>query len=82
MISVQGLTKRYGQTEAIRDLSFTVEQGEIVGFLGRNGAGKSTTMKILCGYLPADAGEVSIAGFDIFSPVSYTHLTLPTNREV
>lgn len=67
MISVQGLTKSYGSTDAVRDLSFSVDRGEIVGFLGPNGAGKSTTMKILCGYLPADAGEVSIAGFDIFS---------------
>ncbi len=67
MIYVQGLTKRYGSTDAVRDLSFNVEKGEIVGFLGANGAGKSTTMKILCGYLPADAGEVRIAGFDIFS---------------
>ena len=67
MISVQGLSKRYGQTQAVRDLSFNVERGEIVGFLGRNGAGKSTTMRILCGYLPADAGEVRVAGFDVFS---------------
>ena len=67
MISVQGLSKRYGQTQAVRDLSFSVERGEIVGFLGRNGAGKSTTMRILCGYLPADAGEVRVAGFDVFS---------------
>ncbi|MFZ4716324.1 MAG: ABC transporter ATP-binding protein [Chthoniobacterales bacterium] len=67
MISVQGLTKRYGSTDAVRNLTFSVDQGEIVGFLGPNGAGKSTTMKILCGYLPADAGEVRIAGFDIFS---------------
>jgi ABC-2 type transport system ATP-binding protein len=66
MISVQGLTKRYGQTEAIRNISFSVEKGEVVGFLGPNGAGKSTTMKILCGYLPADAGEVRVAGFDVF----------------
>jgi ABC-2 type transport system ATP-binding protein len=66
MISVQGLTKRYGQTEAIRDISFSVEKGEVVGFLGPNGAGKSTTMRILCGYLPADTGEVRVAGFDVF----------------
>ncbi len=66
MIFVQGLTKSYGQTHAVRDLSFRVDRGEIVGFLGPNGAGKSTTMKILSGYLPADAGEVRIAGFDIF----------------
>jgi ABC-2 type transport system ATP-binding protein len=66
MISVQGLTKRYGQTEAIRNISFSVDKGEVVGFLGPNGAGKSTTMRILCGYLPADAGEVRVAGFDVF----------------
>jgi len=67
MITVQGLTKSYGPADAIRDLSFSVDQGEVVGFLGPNGAGKSTTMKILSGYLPADSGEVRIAGFDIFS---------------
>jgi len=67
MISVQGLTKSYGATDAVRDLSFSVDRGEVVGFLGPNGAGKSTTMKILSGYLPADAGEVRIAGFDILS---------------
>ena len=67
MISVQGLCKNYGQTEAVRDLSFAVDRGEVVGFLGPNGAGKSTTMKILSGYLPADAGTVQIAGFDIFT---------------
>jgi ABC-2 type transport system ATP-binding protein len=67
MIIVKGLTKNYGSTSAVRDLSFSVNRGEIVGFLGANGAGKSTTMRILCGYLPADAGEVRIAGFDVFS---------------
>lgn len=67
MIVVQGLTKSYGSTEAVRDLSFTVDRGEVVGFLGPNGAGKSTTMRILCGYLPADAGEVTVAGFNVFS---------------
>jgi len=67
MISVQGLTKSYGSTDAVRDLSFSVDTGEVVGFLGPNGAGKSTTMKILCGYLPADTGEVEIAGFNVFS---------------
>jgi len=66
MISVQRLTKRYGQTEAVKNISFSVNKGEVVGFLGPNGAGKSTTMRILCGYLPADAGEVRVAGFDVF----------------
>jgi len=67
MIVVEGLTKNYGSTNAVRDLSFTVNRGEVIGFLGPNGAGKSTVMRILCGYLPADAGEVQIAGFNIFS---------------
>ena len=67
MIVVNRLTKSYGSTDAVRDLSFSVDRGEIVGFLGPNGAGKSTTMRILCGYLPADAGEVRVAGFDVFS---------------
>ena len=67
MISVQGLSKRYGHHEAVRDISFMVGKGEVVGFLGPNGAGKSTTMRILSGYLPADAGEARIAGFDVFN---------------
>lgn len=67
MISVLGLCKNYGQTEAVSDLTFSVDRGEVVGFLGPNGAGKSTTMRILSGYLPADAGEVKIAGFDVFT---------------
>jgi ABC-2 type transport system ATP-binding protein len=66
MIIVKGLTKSYGSTDAIRNLSFSVNKGEIVGFLGPNGAGKTTTMRILSGYMPADSGEVRIAGFDVF----------------
>lgn len=66
MISVTSLTKSYGSTHAVKDLTFTVGRGEVVGFLGPNGAGKSTAMRILSGYLPADSGEVRIAGFDIF----------------
>lgn len=66
MIEVRGLTKRYREHVAVRDLSFTVRQGEIVGFLGPNGAGKSTTMRILAGYMPATAGDVKVAGVDVF----------------
>jgi len=49
MIEVSGLTKRYGDILALSEVSFSVDKGKIVGFLGANGAGKSTTMDILCG---------------------------------
>lgn len=65
MIEVKNLTKRYGLNAAVDNISFTVDEGEIVGFLGPNGAGKSTTMNILTGYLSATSGSVSIAGFDV-----------------
>ena len=65
MIEVKNLTKRYGNHLAVDDISFTVNDGEILGFLGPNGAGKSTTMNMLTGYLSATAGTISIAGFDI-----------------
>lgn len=65
MIEVKNLTKRYGSNVAVDNISFTVQEGEIVGFLGPNGAGKSTTMNILTGYLSASDGDVSINGFDI-----------------
>jgi len=66
MIEVTGLSKRYRERVAVEDLTFTVPEGEILGFLGPNGAGKSTTMKILTGYLPASSGTVKVAGFDVF----------------
>lgn len=66
MIEVQNLTKRYGATTAIEDVSFTVPQGEVVGFLGPNGAGKTTTMRIITGSLGATEGTVTIDGLDVF----------------
>ena len=66
MIQVSHLTKRYGDHEAVRDISFTVEKGKIYGFLGPNGAGKSTTMNIITGCLSATEGTVSMNGHDIF----------------
>ena len=57
MIEVKNLTKRYGDHLALDDISFTVEDGEIVGFLGPNGAGKSTTMNIITGYLSSTEGQ-------------------------
>jgi ABC-2 type transport system ATP-binding protein len=62
MIRVEHLTKRYGRTVAVQDLSFEVARGEIVGLLGPNGAGKTTTMRILSGYLPPTGGDVEVAG--------------------
>ncbi len=65
MIQVQGLTKYYGKHAAIRDLAFTIERGEVIGFLGLNGAGKTTTLKVLgCVLLPT-SGHVTIDGFDV-----------------
>jgi ABC-2 type transport system ATP-binding protein len=66
MIEVRNLTKRYRDRIAIEGLSFSVNEGEILGFLGPNGAGKSTTMKILTGFLPPSAGTARVAGFDVF----------------
>jgi len=66
-IEVEGLSKRYGDFEAVRDLSFQIGAGEVVGFLGPNGAGKTTTMRILTGFIPPTDGSVRIAGFDIFA---------------
>jgi ABC-2 type transport system ATP-binding protein len=65
LIEINKLTKRYGQIEAVKNISFAVHEGEILGFLGPNGAGKSTTMNIITGYLPATEGSVKVAGFDI-----------------
>ncbi len=66
MIEVRNLTKRYGECVAVRDLTFTVEAGRIWGLLGPNAAGKTTTMRILTGYLPATSGQATVAGFDVF----------------
>jgi len=66
MIAVERLTKKYGELTAVKDLSFTVEQGKIWGLLGPNAAGKTTTMRILTGFLPATDGKASVGGFDVF----------------
>ena len=65
MIEVTGLSKRYGSHLAVDNVSFTIGDGEVVGFLGPNGAGKSTIMNILTGYLSLTVGHASIDGFDI-----------------
>ena len=65
MIEVEGLTKYYGEHAAIRDLSFTIQKGEVIGFLGLNGAGKSTTLRVLGAVLLPTAGRVKIDGLDL-----------------
>ena len=70
MITIENLTKYYGQNRAVNDISFTINDNEILGFLGPNGAGKSTTMNMITGYLPMSGGKVTINGADITeSPV-------------
>lgn len=65
MITIENLTKYYGQHRAVNNISFTINDNEILGFLGPNGAGKSTTMNMITGYLPMSAGKVVINGVDI-----------------
>jgi len=88
MITVAGLTRRFGPVTAIEDLSFHLERGEVVGFLGPNGAGKTTTMRILTGYLPATSGRAEIAGLDVLrkslevrKKIGYLPEAVPLYRE-
>lgn len=67
MIDSVGLKKSYGPIEALRGVSFHIDEGEIVGLLGPNGAGKTTVMKILTGFLQPDEGTVHIAGLDVLT---------------
>ena len=71
MIELVNVTKRYGDTLAVKDVSFRVEAGQILGFLGRNGAGKSTTLNIASGYIPATEGRVLLDGHDILEDPRY-----------
>jgi ABC-2 type transport system ATP-binding protein len=64
MIRAQGITKFYGARKALADVSFEIGSGEVVGFLGKNGAGKTTVLKILCGLLIPSAGSVTVDGID------------------
>ena len=64
-IEVSHLTKKFGDFTAVNDVSFTVKQGEIFGFLGANGAGKSATIRMLCGLLQSTSGAATVGGYDI-----------------
>jgi ABC-2 type transport system ATP-binding protein len=65
VIEVHHLSRRFGDFYAVRDVSFEVRRGEVFGLLGANGAGKSTTFRMLCGLLPASGGSLRVAGFDL-----------------
>jgi len=66
VITAHELTKRFGDFVAVSKITFDVEKGEIFGFLGANGAGKTTAMRMLCGLLMPTSGQASVAGFDVF----------------
>jgi len=65
MIEAQGLSKQYGSFLALRDVTFTIPEGQVVAFLGPNGAGKTTTMKLLTGFVAPTRGTAKIAGIDV-----------------
>lgn len=66
IITAQGLTKTFGEFVAVDGISFEVSRGEVFGFLGANGAGKTTAMRMLCGLLTPTSGKATVAGFDVF----------------
>ena len=66
VITVENLTKRFGDFIAVNNISFEVKQGEIFGFLGANGAGKTTAMRMLCGLSMPTSGKAQVAGFDVY----------------
>jgi ABC-2 type transport system ATP-binding protein len=66
MIEAQGITRRYGDFTAVNDISFSVNEGEIVGILGPNGAGKTTTIRMVTGFLPPSGGQVTVDDHDLF----------------
>jgi ABC-2 type transport system ATP-binding protein len=70
MIQVQGVSKSFGGIRAVRDVTFEVARGEVVGLLGANGAGKSTTIRMVTGFVPADSGSISIGGHDTLDSAS------------
>jgi len=66
VIQTKGLTKKYGSFTAVNNISFEVNRGEVFGFLGANGAGKTTAIKMLCGLIHPTSGKAQVAGFDVF----------------
>ena len=72
MIKFENVTKVYNKTvRAVDDISFNVKGGEIVGFIGPNGSGKTTTMKMLTGIIKADVGKITVNGFNVRKEYKY-----------
>ena len=65
MLKIENLTKTYGEKKAVDDLTLHINPGEIYGFIGHNGAGKTTAIKSCCGILPFDQGEIFIKGMSV-----------------
>jgi ABC-2 type transport system ATP-binding protein len=86
LLAVRGLTKRYGEREALRDVSFEVRAGELVAVIGPNGAGKTTLLSIVAGVQPPSAGSVSLTpgrvGWVPQTPAVYSRLTVAENLEL
>lgn len=97
VLQVEGLTKRYGERLAVNNLSFTVNRGDVYGFLGRNGAGKSTTIRMILGLVWPTSGRISVAGRSVEngrhrhpwpvgaiveSPIFYDYLSARSNLEM
>jgi ABC-2 type transport system ATP-binding protein len=89
MIEVADLVKKYGEFPAVKGISFKVEEGRVWGLLGPNAAGKTTTMRILTGYIPATDGKAVVAGYDVFErpnevkrAIGYLPETLPLYPEM
>ena len=76
MIEVSALSKRYGDFTAVRDLSFTVQPGEVLGLVGPNGAGKTSTLRSLAGIIPPSGGTVRIGGIDLAADPVFDYLTV------
>jgi ABC-2 type transport system ATP-binding protein len=89
VIEVENLTKQYGDRVAVKGLSFSVKQGEVIGFLGPNGAGKSTTLRMLTGYLEPSGGAIRVGGVDAVTHpiearrfIGYMPESVPLYREM
>ncbi|MEE2755545.1 MAG: ATP-binding cassette domain-containing protein [Myxococcota bacterium] len=89
MISIKNLVKHYGDLKAVADVSFDVKRGEIVGLLGHNGAGKTTVMKIMTGFLEPTSGSISVGGIDVLDDrigvqrqIGYMPESAPLYREM